>query len=145
MSASIKAAHDAAAAAYERHINDNWDRLAPFEQEHARAYIQANFEGVTQAPMQPISHYPGFPNPNPDPMYGDGYGLYGGLGLRPGQEDEGTWAIPVGYLGVLFFVPLAIGCGIYNITKGRTGHGAAQILLPVAFFIFSLAFFFAAL
>jgi hypothetical protein len=139
------------AAAYERYISENWDRLSPFEQDQARAYMQAKFEGVQQQQppqltpamhaqppqmMMPGNPMPGYPNPAPGyasaaPAYG--YGMYGGFAPAK-REDEGSWAVPVGYIGLLVFTPLAIGCGIYNLTKGRTGHGLAQILIPVALF-----------
>ena len=140
MSASFNSTQEAAAAAYERYINDNWDRLQPFEQEQARAYMQAKFQGTPQPqPMMPASPAPGYPSaapgyPSMDPGYGYGYGMYGGFAPSR-REDEGSWAVPVGYIGVLVFTPLAIGCGIYNLTKGRTGHGLAQILIPIGVFV----------
>jgi hypothetical protein len=141
------------AAAYERYISENWDRLSPIEQDQARAYMQAKFEGVApaqpqiqpqpqplQQPFMPgMPQQPGFPAASPmygsNPTYGYGYG-YGPGAFGPPKQDEGGWAVPVGYLGVLFFTPLAIYCGIYNMSKGRTGHGLAQILIPVAIILF---------
>jgi hypothetical protein len=139
------------AAAYERYISENWDRLSPFEQDQARAYMQARFEGVQPQqppqvmptmhqqpqPMMAANPMPGYPNPAPgygSAAPGYGYGMYGGFAPAR-REDEGSWAVPVGYIGVFLFTPLAIGCGIYNLTKGRTGHGLAQILIPVAFIV----------
>ena len=92
------------AAAYERYISDNWDRLPPAEQEQARAYLQAKFQALhepqiqPQQPTPPMYQQPGFPSASP--MYG-AYGMYGGF-AAPRREEEGTWAVPVGYLGILF-------------------------------------------
>lgn len=141
------------AAAYERYISENWDRLSPIEQDQARAYMQAKFEGV--APAQPqiqpqpqplqqpfvpgMPQQPGFPAASPmygsNPTYGYGYGYGPGAFGPPKQEPGAGWAVPVGYIGLLVFTPLAIVCGIINLTKGRTGHGLTQILIPVAMII----------
>ena len=131
-----------AAAAYERHINDNWDRLSPYEQDQARAYMQSKFEGT--APVQPqpqaymasMPQQPGFPAASPmmygsNPMYGYGPGAFGPQKSEPG----GGWAIPVGYIGLLLFTPLAFCCGVYLLAKGRTGHGIAQVAISVTFFL----------
>ena len=145
MSALLGMSPAEAAAAYERHVDQNWDSLSPSEQEQARAYFQAKFQGVPpaqpQIQPQPLQQpfMPGMPQqpgfPAAAPMYGYGYG-YGPGAFGPPKQDEGGWAVPVGYLGVLFFTPLAIYCGIYNMSKGRTGHGLAQILIPVVMIVF---------
>jgi len=119
------------AAAYERHISDNWDSLSPFEQEQARSYLQAKFQAM-QNPQsaQSRNQQPNYLNSSPM------YGTYGGY--APAQREQGGgWAVPVGYIGLLIFTPLAFICGIYNLTKGRSGHGIAQIVLSVALFIFT--------
>src|SRR5688572_15208662 len=111
------------AAAYERYISENWDRLSPFEQDQARSYMQAKFEGVQQAqpqlqpPMASMSPQPGYPQPGfpsaapgygSSPMYGYGYGYGPGAFGPPKSEPGGGWAVPVGYIGLLFFTPLAL-------------------------------------
>lgn len=128
--------HADSAAAYERYISENWDSLPPFEQEQARAYLQSRFQAMQ--PQLPhggtaMSPQPGYPSAGAP----YGYGMYGGFAPVK-KEQEGGWAVPVGYIGLLFFTPLAVFCGIYNLTKGRTGHGLAQILIPIAilFFLF---------
>jgi hypothetical protein len=63
-----------------------------------------------------------------DPIYG-GYGT-GAFGPRREEQPNG-WAVPVGYVGLLLFTPLAIICGILNLSAGRTGHGMAQLILSV--------------
>jgi hypothetical protein len=126
------------AAAYERYISENWNSLSPYEQEQAKAYMRAKFEG------SPQPGYAGqFSGPNPyagqpvpagygQPAWTNGGALYGGYGpgaFGPPKRDEAGWAVPVGYLGVLFFTPLAIYCGIKNISNDRSGHGYTQLLL----------------
>lgn len=142
------------AAAYERYVSENWDSLAPFEQEQAKAYLRAKFEAPQQsafsAPPAASNSYGGQygsagygQSQYASPGYGQspyGYGdpIYGGLGLgafAPPKRDEEEWAIWVGYLGVLFFTPLAIFCGIKNLTHDRPGHGWAQILLGIGPFV----------
>ena len=134
MSALPNMSHAESAAAYERHISDNWDALSPFEQEQARAYLQSKFQAMQQphSPQVMTSMYqqPGYPNASPT------YGMYGGFApAKP--EQGGGWAVPVGYVGLLVFTPLAFFCGIYLMTKGRSGHGIAQILLSAALFLFT--------
>jgi hypothetical protein len=92
--------------AYEQYIRDNWDKLTPFQQEEARAYLRSKFQGPPAAATAPA---------------------------------EG-WPVPAGYIcagiSILFLPPLfaliALGCGIYNASKGRTGYGIAQIILAIA-------------
>ena len=131
------------AAAYERHISDNWDRLSPFEQDQARAYMRSKFEGTQQVQPQPymasMPQQPGFPAAAPmygsSPMYGYGNGYGPGAFGPPKQEPGAGWAVPVGYVGLMLFTPLAFICGIINLTKGRTGHGMAQLLISVVLFV----------
>jgi hypothetical protein len=93
--------------AYEQYIRDHWDQLTPFQQEEARAYLRAKFQGSPAATSSTTK-------PN-------------------------SWTVPVGYvcagLSILFLPPLfaliALGCGIYNASKGRSGHGVALIVLAV--------------
>jgi hypothetical protein len=91
--------------AYEQYIRDNWDRLTPYQQEEARAYLYSRFQGPATT----------------------------------AQAAAKGWPVPVGYvcaaLSILFFpiilAPAALGCGIYNSKKGRSGHGLAQIILSI--------------
>jgi hypothetical protein len=90
--------------AYERYIRENWDRLTPYQQEEARAYLQAKFQRPT-----------------------------------PAAATAAGWPVPLGYVcafvAILFvpiiLAPFAFGCGVYNASKGRTGHGVAQIILSI--------------
>ncbi len=99
------------------------------------------------------THQPGFPSAQPgasqpgfgmsagyntlDPVqaraYLHGDPIYGGFGtgaFAPRREEPANgWAVPVGYVGLLLFTPLAIVCGILNLSAGRTGHGLAQLIL----------------
>ena len=92
--------------AYEQYIRDHWDQLTPYQQEEARAYLRSKF----QAPPASASATP-----------------------------KG-WPVPVGYvcaaISLLVLPPLfaliALGCGIYNASKGRSGHGMTQIVLSIA-------------
>jgi hypothetical protein len=107
MSMSTNASQHAQNAwAYEQYIRDNWDKLTPYQQEEAQAYLSAKFQGSP----------------------------------KPAAASVKGWPVPTGYVcaGIsLFFLPplfalIALGCGIYNATKGRTGHGIAQIILAIA-------------
>jgi hypothetical protein len=92
--------------AYEQYILDHWDQLTPYQQEEARAYLRSKF----QAPPASAAATP-----------------------------KG-WPVPVGYvcaaISLLFVPPLfaliALGCGIYNVSTGRSNHGIAQIVLSIA-------------
>ena len=106
MSAVSRSEHDRVAAAYEQHLRERWETLSPYEQEEARAYMQAKFT----------------------------------RSISPVAVDEAPgWTVPVGYasafIALLFvpvlFGPLAFGLGIYNTSKGRNGHGIAQIILSI--------------
>jgi hypothetical protein len=134
------------AAAYERYISENWDRMPAFEQEQAKAYLQAKF----QASQQPgLASQPATPYLSGDPYltqgmqqagYGYGGAAYGypayGLGaFGPPKKDTAEWAIWVGWVGVFVFTPLAIFCGIKNIINDRPGHGYAQLFLGLAPFV----------
>ena len=140
MSALPNSSQADAAAAYERYISENWDSLQPFEQEQARSYLQAKFQEMQMPQPQltapAMSPQPGFPSATPGYAYGYGYGP-GAFG-PPKKEEEGEWAIWAGYVGLLVFTPLAVFCGIYNLNKGRIGHGLVQLLIPVGLFIFVL-------
>jgi hypothetical protein len=91
---------------YEQYIRDNWDRLTPYQQEEARAYLYSRFQ-------QPAAK---------------------------AESPPKGWPVPVGYVcaavSILFlpiiFAPAALGCGIYNLKKGRSNHGTAQISLAIA-------------
>jgi hypothetical protein len=127
------------AAAYERYISENWDSLPPYEQEQAKAYMRSKFEGSQQpgyagqfaAPNPPYAGQPMPAGYGQAPWMNGGsyYGAYGPGAFGPPKRDEAGWAVPVGYIGVLFFTPLAIYCGIKNLTNGRSGHGYTQLLL----------------
>jgi hypothetical protein len=99
--------------AYEQYIRDHWDQLSPFQQEEARAYLRAKFQGP------PAS----------------------------ASSTPKGWTVPVGYvcagISLLFLPPLfaliALGCGIYNASKGRSGHGIAQIILAIGCGIIGMA------
>lgn len=92
------------AAAYEQYVRANWNNLSAYEQEEARAYLQAKYQQIQAG--EAVRTAPG-------------------------------WTVPVGYiccaLALLFFpiifAPAGFGLGIYNSTKGRGGHGAAQMVL----------------
>ena len=125
---------------YERYISENWNSLSAFEQEQAKVYLQQKYQAQQQAafPTQPgfgqQSPYAMSSNPQGyASMYGDPY--YGGYGPGafgpPKKEESGGWAVWAGYVGVLIFLPLALFCGIFNCTKGRAGHGIAQLLLAI--------------
>jgi hypothetical protein len=121
------------AAGYERYVSEHWDTMSPFEQEQARAYFQAKYQPVQP---QPQAQQPFAMAMQPQAGYGYGYGQpsYSG-GFAPAKREQGGgWAVPVGYIGLLLFTPLAFFCGIFNLTKGRTGHGIAQVVLSATFF-----------
>ena len=92
--------------AYERYVRENWDRLTPFQQEEARAYLQARFQGAA-----PVAR----------------------------EKPAAGWPVPVGYAAAILSIlilpivlaPFAFGCGVYNASKGRSGHGTAQIVLSI--------------
>jgi hypothetical protein len=94
--------------AYEQYIRDHWDQLTPFQQEEARAYLSAKFQSTPAA--------------------------------TGSTSTANGWTVPVGYvsaaISILFLPPLfaliALGCGIYNVSKGRSSHGVAQIVLAIA-------------
>jgi hypothetical protein len=96
----------ATATAYEQYLRANWDRLTPYEQEEARAYLQSKFQYVQNGA---VAH------------------------SAPG------WTVPVGYVCCalalvilpIIFTPAGFGLGIYNASKGRTGHGVAQVILSI--------------
>jgi hypothetical protein len=129
------------AAAYERYISENWDSLPSYEQEQAKAYMRAKFEASQQPGYQ--SGHVATPNMYSGQYASAGYGygqgswgntgqFYGGYGpgaFGPPKRDEAGWAVPIGYVGVLFFTPLAIYCGIKNLSNGRSGHGYTQLVL----------------
>jgi hypothetical protein len=104
MATSFPTQQQQQAAAYEQYVRANWNTLSPYEQEEARAYLQAKYQWV-QAGQTALA--------------------------APG------WTVPAGYvccaLALVFlpivFAPAGFGLGIYNATKGRGGHGAAQMVL----------------
>jgi hypothetical protein len=106
MSAVSRSEHDRIATAYEQHLRERWETLSPYEQAEARAYMQAKF---TRSMVPVVVNEP------------------------PG------WTVPVGYVSAIValvfipivFGPLAFGLGIYNVSKGRNGHGIAQIILSI--------------
>jgi hypothetical protein len=131
------------AAAYERDISENWDSMPAFEQEQAKAYLQAKFQGAPQSEFasQPMPQYtagnPYLTTGMQQPGYGYGSPAYGYPGYGPGafgppKRDEAEWAIWLGYVGVFVFTPLAIFCGIKNLINERPGHGWVQLLLGLA-------------
>ena len=137
------------AAAYERHISDNWDRLSSWEQEQAKAYMQAKYtasQGPGYSPGQGQAMPYAYGGQYQTASYGPaGYGydpIYGGYGPGafgpPRKEKGGGWAVPVGYVGLLICSPVAIACGIKNIVSGRTGHGYAQLILGIFFLVIGI-------
>ncbi|MFL5759580.1 MAG: hypothetical protein ACJ789_07575 [Thermomicrobiales bacterium] len=104
--ASTAGQHASDAWAYEQYIRDNWDRLTPYQQEEARAYLNSKFQA-------PATH---------------------------AQPAAKGWPVQVGYICAvmavlilpIIFAPAAVGCGIYNVKKGRSNHGTAQIALGIA-------------
>jgi hypothetical protein len=106
---------DQQAEAYERHLRENWDRLPTWEREQAERYFawrSANPRALIEAPA---------------------------MVARPARDDGLSKAVKAGYLcaaaafllSPLVFAPVTILIGIYNITRGRYGHGIAQIVLAV--------------
>jgi hypothetical protein len=90
---------------YEQYIRDNWDRLTPYQQEEARAYLYSRFQQPTAA-AKPAK---GWPVP---------------VGYVCAMLSVLILPIVLG--------PAAIGCGIYNVKHGRSNHGTAQISLGIA-------------
>lgn len=96
--------------AYEHYIRENWERLSPFEQEQARAYMHSKFLAASA-----------------------------GVPQFQAQSSAPDWTVPAGYIcaGIsmflfpIIFAPAALGLGIYNGTKGRAGHATAQIILAI--------------
>ncbi|MEA2512315.1 MAG: hypothetical protein QOJ59_1802 [Thermomicrobiales bacterium] len=104
------------AEAYERHVRDNWDRLPAWEQEQAQRYFawrDANSKSLFDQPQ--------------------------GVSTRT-SHGASSWAIKAGYLcavaafllSPLVFAPVGVLIGVFNIVRGRYGHGIAQVFLTVS-------------
>jgi hypothetical protein len=138
------------AARYERYISENWDSLSSFEQDQARSYMHAKMQASQMQVQAAAVKQPGMPAAQPGvgqmPAFAaqspgvalDNYSAayYGGYGPGafgpPKVEQGGGWAVWVGYIMFLFIPLVTLGCGIYLCTKGRTGHGIAQLMLAAA-------------
>jgi hypothetical protein len=106
---------DQQAEAYERQLHENWDRMPAWEQEQAQRYFDwkdANPGSViAQNPMAPTR----------------------------GADERLSWAVKGGYLcavatfllSPIVFAPIGILLRIYNIIRGRYGHGVARVVLAV--------------
>jgi hypothetical protein len=112
---NYRATLDHQAESYERHLRENWDRLPAWEQEQAERYSawkNAN-------PGSVIDQHP--------------------MASAPRRDEGLSWAVKGGYLcavaafllSPLVFAPIGIVLGIYNITRGRYGHGVAHVVLSV--------------
>jgi hypothetical protein len=112
---STRATLDQQAEAYERHIRENWDRLPVWEQEQAQRY----FAWRDANPGSVIDRSP--------------------LSPTRGADEGLSWAVKGGYLcavaafllAPIVFAPIGILLGIYNIIRGRYGHGVAHVVLAV--------------
>ena len=116
------------AAAYERYLRENWDSLPSFEQEQAKSWMQAKALAATQTAYQYDSLSYGY--------------LGNALGNLPTSKKSNTdseWAVPVGYIAIFVFMPLALICAVLNLMNDRIGHGLAQLLIPVALLILLMA------
>ena len=106
MASAQRTHQDQVAAAYEQHLRDHWHTLSPFEQEQARAYMQAKFQS-TMAPTD-TNEVPGWTVPTAYVC------AFVALLLLP-----------------VIFGPVSFGLGVYNTAKGKVGHGVAQIILSI--------------
>jgi hypothetical protein len=130
MSALPSLSQSEQSARYEQYVRENWDRMSPSEQDQARSYFQAKQQAESQPNLYAVSA---------QGTYGGGYGAYSQPGYggafapiaTPQKAQGGAWALWVGYPALFFFTPLAFGCGIYNLVKGRPVHGVVQMVLAV--------------
>ena len=106
-------------AEYETYLRENWDRLAPYEQEVGRAYLLAKEQGKISATL---------------PIQRPEYAGYQTSGYAPAAQGT-SLAVLFGYIAAFVFTPAGIVLGIYNMTQGRTGHGIAQILLSIGLIV----------
>lgn len=113
------------AARYEQYVRENWDRMSSFEQEQARSYFTAKQQAVMQPNLHAVSSQARYDYAQS--ANGISFSPY----AAPRKEKGSVWAVWVGYITLFFFTPVAFGCGIYNLVKGRPIHGVLQIVLAV--------------
>ncbi|HKG24445.1 MAG TPA: hypothetical protein VKB09_02305 [Thermomicrobiales bacterium] len=93
-------------AAYEQYVRANWHSLSAFEQEQARAFVQARYPQFQTAASTKMA---------PRWMVPLGYVCC---------------AIAILFIPIPF-APAGFGLGIYNAKHGQSGHGTAQMVLSV--------------
>jgi hypothetical protein len=114
--------------AYERYVHENWDKLQPWEQQQAQAFLtsqQHGSDGVPRGLTVPSSYQP-FLNDV----------------ARPFEHPELYWTIKCGWACVIgtfispaIFGPLGFFFGIYNFWKGDQDKGIIQVALSLLVFV----------
>jgi hypothetical protein len=116
------------AETYKQFVRENWDKLAPWEQRQAEAFLAADNgvgEFVAGVPVAPSSSQPFLNEPR-----------------KPIDHPELFWTVRIGWICALatlispfFFGPLGTFFGVYNIWKGEHEKGIMQVGLSLVLFV----------
>ncbi|MFL5759182.1 MAG: hypothetical protein ACJ789_05550 [Thermomicrobiales bacterium] len=113
------------AEAYEKYVRENWEKLAPWEQQQAREFMVGSKHPRRVSPSGAAS--PSLPKSFLNADKGDQ------------RHPELVWTIKAGWvfiilallLSPLLFGILGVGVGVYNAKKGEPETGVLQVGLTI--------------
>jgi hypothetical protein len=118
----------AQAESYEKYVHENWDKLQPWEQKQAQAFLLARLHAEDEAaPVLAVR------SAN-QPFLNDV--------AKPKEHPEVYWTLKCGWACIIgtfispfIFGPLGLFFGIYNTWKGENEKGILQIGVVIFVFV----------
>jgi hypothetical protein len=113
---------------YEKYVHENWDKLQPWEQRQAQAFLFARLHAEDEDSRVRAVHSANQPFLNDV--------------VEPVEHPEVFWTVKCGWacaLGTLvspfIFGPMGVLFGVYNVWKGEQEKGIFQIGLTILIFV----------
>jgi|SRR5215216_3700949 len=118
----------AQAESYEKYVHENWDKLQPWEQRQAQAFLLGRLQASDEAPRTFSAP------PSNQPFLNDV--------AKPKEHPEVYWTVKCGWACIIgtfispfIFGPLGLFFGIYNTWKGENEKGILQIGVVIFVFV----------